>query len=330
MPAIFNALLPVIFMIACGYLAGKLKWVSEQGLKDISKLAFNLLGPALLFRTLSKVQLAELDLSPVMMYHSLTLVWLTFWVMVYGLTQRGCMRALAGTYSNAVMIGIPLVSLAYGPQGLVYILTLVSVHALIILTYATVLFEWAGARDSHKAHGGERQSMQTTAWKAAKAAVLHPVSLPAFAGLLFAQTGFQLPELIDKPLDWLGRSFSPMALIMAGIQLQQVLGKGLPWRSTGKDASGANWREVTHMVLLKNLLHPVLILAGGWMLELPVLPFTVMLVTACMPVGVNSFMFATRYQVAEAEVSLSLSLSVVFAMITVPMMLALQQSIMGW
>jgi predicted permease len=84
------------------------------------------------------------------------------------------------------------------------------------------------------------------------------------------------------------------------------------------------------MVVLKNLLHPVLILAGGWMLELPVLPFTVMLVTACMPVGINSFMFATRYQVAEAEVSLSLSLSVVFAMITVPMMLALQQSIMGW
>jgi len=69
MPAIFHALLPVILIVSCGYLAGKLRWVSDQGLKDISKLVFNLLGSALLFRTLSKVQLAELDLSPVMMYH---------------------------------------------------------------------------------------------------------------------------------------------------------------------------------------------------------------------------------------------------------------------
>jgi predicted permease len=329
MPAIFQALLPVIVLIACGYLTGRLGWVSAQGLQDLNKLLFNVLGPALLFHTLSGVHLEQLDLQPVMMYHTLTLAWLTLWVAVYGLTQRGCMRALAGTYSNAVMIGIPLISLAYGPEGQVYIMTLVSVHALIILTYATVLFEWAGARDSHKAHGGEQQSMQTTAWKAAKAAVLHPVSLPAFAGLLFAQTGFQLPELIDKPLDWLGKAFAPMALIMAGIQLHQVLGKGLPWRSSGKDVHRANWREVTHMVVLKNLLHPLLILAGGWVLDLPALPFTVMLVTACMPVGINSFLFATRYQVAEAEVSLSLSLSVVFALVTVPLMLALQHVVIG-
>ena len=125
MPAIFQALLPVILLIACGYLAGRLNWVSAQGLQDLNKLSFNVLGPALLFHTLSKVHLEQLDLKPVMMYHTLTLLWFSVWVGVYGLSQRGCMRALAGTYSNAVMIGIPLITLAYGPQGQVYIMTLV-------------------------------------------------------------------------------------------------------------------------------------------------------------------------------------------------------------
>lgn len=332
MSDIFQALLPVIFLIVCGYLTGQFGWVTELGLKDITRLSFNVLGPALLFHTLSDVHLSQLDLRPVMMYHALTLLWFTLWVAVYGLTQRGCMRALTGTYSNAVMIGIPLITLAYGAQGQVYIMTLVSVHALIILTYATLLFELAGAREAnHGANAALRQPLTATLWKAIKGAVLHPVSLPAMAGLLFAQTGLTLPEVVDKPIEWLGKAFSPMALLMVGLQLQRVLGQGgWPWqRSAQPQAVPVNWQEVMHMVVLKNLLHPLLILAGGWWLGLPALPMTVMLVTACMPVGANSFLFATRYQVAEAEVSVSLSLSVICAMVTVPLMLALQNSLLA-
>ena len=166
---------------------------------------------------------------------------------------------------------------------------------------------------------------------AIKGAVLHPVSLPAMAGLLFAQTGLTLPEVVDKPIEWLGKAFSPIALLMVGLQLQRVLGQGgWPWqRSAQPQAVPVNWQEVMHMVVLKNLLHPLLILAGGWWLGLPALPMTVMLVTACMPVGANSFLFATRYQVAEAEVSVSLSLSVICAMVTVPLMLALQTGLLA-
>lgn len=333
MPAIFQALLPVIVVIACGYMSGRMRWVSAQGLKDLNQLAFNVLGPALLFHTLSKVHLEQLDLKPVAMYHALTLLWFSFWVAVYGLTQRGCMRALAGTYSNAVMIGIPLITLAYGPAGQVYIMTLVSVHALIILTYATLLFELAAAHEVNKQGSGQhRQSLSTTVFKAMKAAVLHPVSLPAMAGLLFAQTGLTLPAFIDKPMQWLGAAFSPMALLMVGMQLHQVLGQGLPWKSSNTGQANdapIQWREVLHIVALKNLLHPLLILAGGWWLDLPLLPMTVMLVTACMPVGINSYLFATRYGVVQAEVSVSLSLSVLFALVSVPVMLGLLQLLIG-
>ncbi|MFM7801155.1 MAG: AEC family transporter [Limnohabitans sp.] len=328
MPAIFQALLPVILLITCGYVTGRMRWVSAQGLQDLNKLSFNVLGPALLFHTLSKVHLEQLDLKPVMMYHTLTLAWLTLWVAVYGLTQRGCMRALAGTYSNAVMIGIPLITLAYGPEGQVYIMTLVSVHALIILTFATLLFELAGARANNQAeHLNAPQSLPATLWKTIKGAVLHPVSLPAFAGLMFAQTGWVLPEAIDKPMGWMGQAYSPLALLLVGIQLFQVLGQGLPWKvaSTHPSDTSVRWHEVMQVVALKNLLHPLLILAGGWWLGLPLLPMTVMMVTACMPVGINSYLFATRYKVLEAEVSVSLSLSVICAVVSVPLMLGLQK-----
>ena len=199
--------------------------------------------------------------------------------------------------------------------------------ALIILTFATLLFELAGARENNQAGASTgQQSLPATLWKTIKGAVLHPVSLPAFAGLMFAQTGWVIPEAIDKPMDWMGKAYSPLALLMVGIQLFQVLGKGLPWRTAASpEASAVRWNEVLQVVALKNLLHPLLILAGGWWLGLPLLPMTVMMVTACMPVGINSYMFATRYKVLEAEVSLSLSLSVICAVVSVPLMLGLQK-----
>lgn len=334
MPPIVHALVPVIVLITCGYLAGRLQWVGEQGLKDIAKLAFNLLAPALLFRTLSQVHLSELDLEPVVLYHSLTALWLTVWVAVFGFTHQGCIRALGATYSNAVMIGIPLVSLAYGPAGLVYMLTLVSLHALTILTYATVLFELAAARQARQQHmdGQVHESLAVTVMRAVQSALMHPVSLPAFLGLIFAQTGLALPELIDKPMDWLGRAFSPLALIMVGIQLQHVLSKGLPWghRKGGDNAPRLDLKPVIQMVALKNLCHPLLILVAASLMGIADMPLTVMLVTACMPVGANVFLFATRYKVGEAEVSLSLSLSVMAALFTVPAMMALQPHLVHW
>ena len=65
----------------------------------------------------------------------------------HGLSQRGAVLALAATYGNAVMIGIPLVSLAWGEAGLVTLFTLIPIHSLVLLTTATVVLEFAaGAR----------------------------------------------------------------------------------------------------------------------------------------------------------------------------------------
>jgi len=56
--------------------------------------------------------------------------------------------ALGVTYGNAVMIGIPLVQLAWGGDaGLVTLLTLIPIHSLVLLTAATVVLEFALARE---------------------------------------------------------------------------------------------------------------------------------------------------------------------------------------
>lgn len=46
--------------------------------------------------------------------------------------------------------------------------------------------------------------------------------LPIIVGLVFAQTGLVLPEVVDKPLHLLSNAFGPVALLLVGVTLVQV------------------------------------------------------------------------------------------------------------
>jgi malonate transporter len=201
-----------------------------------------------------------------------------------GFNRTAAVIALANTYSNTVMIGIVLVDLAYGEPGMVVLLTLVSLHSLVLLTSATVVLELAVAREHAATVGGaQKRSMARTVLRALRNAIVHPVPLPIIAGLLFAQTGLAMPEVIDKPIQLLGQAFGPVALVMVGITLALT-------------PIGRHWRGALAQALVKNLLHPLLVAAIGWLLGVRGMPLTVMVVAAALPIGANVFLFrsATR------------------------------------
>ena len=108
------ALLPVVLLIATGVVVAKLSWVRPAAVKDLSQLVFYILTPALLFRTMANVQIAQLDFKPVAIYFVAAAVVFAATMLVYGFHTLAATRALAHTFSNNVMIGIPLVGLVFG------------------------------------------------------------------------------------------------------------------------------------------------------------------------------------------------------------------------
>ena len=142
---VVGALLPVLIFIALGFLSGKRGWISAAGVKDLSNLVFMVLAPALLFRTMGKVHLEQLNFEPVAAYFLAAGLMFVGTLAWRGFNRLGAVLALANTFSNTVMIGIPLVGLTYGEAGLVTMFTLVSLHALVLLTLATIVLELAVA-----------------------------------------------------------------------------------------------------------------------------------------------------------------------------------------
>jgi malonate transporter and related proteins len=100
--------------------------------------------------------------------------------------------------------------------------TLISLHALVLLTMATVVLELQMAHEQ-ASETGESLGTCLKQWGLAiKNAVLHPVPLPILAGLIYGLTGWGLHPIVDKPLQLLGASFGPVALVLVGITLSQT------------------------------------------------------------------------------------------------------------
>lgn len=310
----FSALTPVILLIGLGFGVARWGWIGAGAVKDLSNLVFMVLTPALLFRTMSGVRIEQLDFRPVAAYFLAVAILFGGTLLVQGFNRRAAVLALANTFSNTVTIGIALVSLLYGPAGLVTLLTLVSVHSLVLLSSATVVLELAVAHEQTLGHPdalavAPRHPLATVL-VALKNAVLHPVPLPIMAGLLFAQTGWQIPAVIDKPLELLANAFGPLALVLVGVTLAYT-------------PVGKHWRQALALAGVKNLLHPLLVFGLCRLLGLSGLPMTVMVVAAALPIGANVFLFSQRYQVAEELITASVVVSTALALVTLTVVLLL-------
>ncbi len=307
---VLSSLVPVVFLIAIGFVAGRAGWIRAAAIKDLSNLVFMVLTPALLFRSMSSVHLESLNFQPVLVYllgaallYALVLFWL-------GATRRAAVLALAMTYSNNVMIGVPLIGLAYGQEGLVILLTLISVHSLVLLTLATVVLEIAVAREQAATARGSLSDLCRTVLGALRNGIIHPVPLPIIAGLMFAHLGGVLPAVVAQPLQLLGSAFGPMALVLVGLTLTQV-------------RIGTHLKGALALTAIKNLVLPAIVAGLSWSMGLRGLALSVMVVAAAMPMGANVFMFSQRYEVAEELVTSGMAVSTLLGLATISLVMAL-------
>jgi malonate transporter len=313
---VVSSLLPVVLLILVGVITGKMKLIRQEAVRDLSNLVFLVLTQALLFRTMSGVHVQDLDFAPVSLYFAVAAGLFTALLLLQGASSRSAVIALSGTFSNTVMIGIPLVDLAYGKDALVLLFTLISLHALVLLTFATVVLELLSAREHSAQHEGPARHPLKSVAMAVRNAVVHPVPMPIIAGLLYAQTGWGLPDVVDRPLQLLGNAFGPVALVLVGVTLSSA-------------AMGRHLKGALAISAVKTLLHPALMAVGGYAAGLRGMSLTVLVVAASLPIGANVFLFSQRYQKAQDLVTASVAVSTLIALVTVTITMTLMPLLAG-
>lgn len=317
---VFYKLLAIFITVAIGWFVGRMRWLGDatagggggDPARVLSSAAFYLFVPALLFRTTARVDFAAL---PWLTLSAFFVPLLLLILGIYGLQRwRGAGReqaaapsvqAITITFGNTLQIGVPLAAGVFGEAGLAIHITVVSLHALTLLTVLTALVELDLARSQ------AGNSLAQTLKQTVRNTVIHPVVLPVVAGLLFNAFGLTLPAVIDEVLQMLGTAVVPLCLTLIGMSLAYY---GWP----------ARWRGALGLALLKLLLLPAVVLVvAHWGFGLSGQPLAVIVMMAALPAGSNALIFAQRYQTMESETTAAIVLSTVLFVLTAPLWLML-------
>lgn len=302
--AVFHKLLAIFFTVALGWLAGRQRWLGGRGgigpaARALSDAAYYLFVPALLFRTMARLDFATMPWRtlaafyvPAMAYVLCVYLWhRRAAVPLQGSAAVPATRAIAASYGNGVQLGIPLATALFGEKGLALHIALVSLHGLVLLTLLTAMVEADLARADHGA------TLASTVRTTVRNALVHPVTLPVLAGLAWNVTGLGLHPVVDEALAGLGLAVVPLCLVLIGLTLAQY---GLRGHLRGALAA----------TLLKLLVLPALVLVvASFGFGLVGMPLAVVVMMAALPVGTNALIFAQRYDTLQAQATTTIVFS---------------------
>ncbi len=307
MEKVLAIVLPVFALIALGYAAGRLKWVSDATPKGLADFTFNLAVPAMLFRTMAVASLPAVTPWKLWAayFGAALLIWVLATLNARLVLQRpaadGAPIAMASSFGNVVMLGIPLSLAALGPDAAGPIAVIVSLHTPVLWFLASLHMSVASAGFSTD------RSAMVTALLADLAR--NPIIVSIAAGTLWRLTGLGIDPIADKILVMLAQASVPAALVALGLSLLKFEIKG-------------QTPTLASILALKLAVMPL----AAWsiatlVLALPPIAAGVIVIFAAMPTGANAFLFADKHQravnSASGAVALGTLLSVATAMIAV-------------
>ena len=307
--AVFYKLLAIFVTVALGWVAGRMRWLgtgndASDPARVLGNAAFYIFVPALMFRTSARLDFGALPWLTVVAYFVPALLLL---FAVYAWQRRRAaadrlgpaapaVRAISANFGNSVQVGIPLSAALFGEIGLGIHISIVSLHALVLLTVPTALAEI----DLARVRGGGRPgspSLARTLLASLRNTVVHPVVLPVLAGLAWNLTGWGLHPVLDEALAGLGSAVVPLCLVLIGMTLAYY---GVQGALRGALLTSA----------LKLLLMPALVLVvARWGFGLDGVALAVIVMMAALPVGSNALLFAQRYDTLEVEANAAIVVS---------------------
>ncbi|MGB0843893.1 MAG: AEC family transporter [Alphaproteobacteria bacterium] len=280
------SLAPEAVIIALGFVFTKTGWFPEHALKGLSKFAYGIAIPFLLFYTMAKLELP--DQPPWALWSSYiggTLVLMAcfslFCRKVMNQSPAGAASmAIAGGFSNLVVLGIPFNLSIIGPQAAYPVFAIISIHAFSLIAFATLMAELKSGAN-----------LLLSMWTTVKDTLSNPVIIGLLSGILWAYFDLPLYALMYKTIGKLSGAALPVALFALGGTLAGLRLKG-------------SMSKISLMLISKLCLHPLLVsVLALYVFKLPPTYATVCILCACLPTGINGFLFASHYQQSERSVA---------------------------
>lgn len=305
MDIVFTSVVPLFSAIFIGFAAGKYKAINAVGVRALVTFVFSFAMPALIFRMMGKTDITAIDDWPVVFaYFAAQLpifiggLVMGGWMFRQSLAER-TIQGFGSSFSNGVVLGLPLVLSLYGERAGVPALLIIMLD-IAVFSAITLLLEFASLNDGRD----QPPHLLIMLRDLGRSVMANPLIMASLLGIAFGMSPLLMPDPVDKTLSFLGQAGPPAGLFALGATL-------------GQRRLGGQVQPVAAMMSMKLLVHPLLawLVISRWFDLDPVASNVVLLFAAC-PVGANVYVFAAQYSVAEETSATAILLSTAAALLS--------------
>ncbi|HEX4298681.1 MAG TPA: AEC family transporter [Devosia sp.] len=277
---IFNVIIPVFGLIGLGYVAVRLRLFPADGTRGLIAFVNNFATPCLLCEGMLTSDFGNaFNLAIITPFYVGALVSLVGGILIarrlFG--QRPGEAVASGfsaTYTNTVLVGIPIILRAYGAPALPTMFSIIAFHAPFLITLAMLVMELS-RRDG--------APLGRTLAVAAVRVVQNPLLWGVVLGALGNHFQVKLPEPAMAFLTMMSAAVLPASLFGLGGALNEY-------------KLSESWALATVMSLFKLVGQPLI----AYLLMVPLLHVPIDIarygvLLAAMPAGINVYIFATYY-----------------------------------
>ncbi len=306
-----TVLVPVLFVIALGFWAGRAKRFDADQVQGINELVLDFAMPALMFVGIAKTTRSEM-FAEVPFLLALLIAFIGFFLVVLAIglfvlhhsLGEATLQANLVSLPSVSFMGIPIFRGLFGESGILSI-TSASVLAMLTIVPMTVVL-----MEIHKQRsGGGAGEMGALVWGALGSSFKKPMVWAPLVATVIVLLDIRVPTEIDAMLTLIGSATSGASLFVAGLIIAAYQIKLNP--------------EVLGNVVGKMLLQPsVMVLLVALLGVANPLAREAILICA-IPTAVFAPLLAPRYKAYESEAASTLVLTTLMMVVTFPLAILL-------
>ena len=310
---------PLVLLALLGFICTKSHWLDKSQLDVLSKFTFSLCIPAFLFYQMANANFAEqVNFSLFAAFYVPVLICFCLALGLSALVkalakkktktekaddkdyQSNAVFALGASYSNTVIVGLPVLLAAFGQQ-------VIGIVFLVISFHSAMLFALTAAIASKE----QCKLSQFDLVKFLKQTFNNPLIISIFSGLVINLLAIDLPDVVDTSLELLGKPAITLALF--------ILGASLSFYHVSSKIT-----TIVLATLVKLLILPALVyFSAHYVFNLNIIVTTTLVILSASPTGVNAYLIALQQKSQQELVAGTVVVSTLLSTLTIPLWLVM-------
>jgi predicted permease len=291
-----NNLLPILLLSGAGFMLGKYLSIDSR---TIGRVVFYIFAPMLVFNLLLQNDIKLNEAISVIVFTMTMILIMGLLTLVLGLSmklERPVLMAvlIATMFGNSGNYGLPLVSFAFGEDGLRY-------GGLYFVT-TSILFNTVGILIASLGHANFKD------------AALGLLKVPTVYGVLFALLinglNIEIPVALSRTIDLAAGGSIPLMIVLLGIELARI-----QWSK--------ELRGVGLSVSLRLVIAPIIALLLTPLFGLQGAAWQAGVTQASMPAAVNTTILAAEYKLDSSLVTAIVFIGTVLSPLTLTPLIVL-------